>query len=335
MAEPSDDAVTPAAHSPVAADPAAAAAGAAAAAAAAAAAGREDILRRFHAESPGATSDALARGGTYDRLAALVPPGARVLDLGAGDGYLCERLAARGARPIGADFSHGELGRFQARARAWAAGGAGGVAGGERSPLLAVAARAQELPFAGGTFDAAVCHLAFMLMEDAPAVVAELGRVLAPGAPFFALLGGGPVALPPAEPRVTAAPPAASTAAPAADAFHHFLAIAGPRFRAPRFGDPRARSERGWRELFPADAGWSAPTFERWETDLSGPFDEVWRFLGASYELPRQERGAIRDELAAACAPLTDEQGCVPCRMVTWLGTVRRGPDGRGARGRS
>ena len=285
MAEPSEE--TAEAASAPARDPAVAAAAAGEPAAAA----REAWLRRFHAAAPGITSAALARGGTYERLAALVPPGARVLDLGAGDGYLCELLAARGARPVGVDFSHAELARLRARA-----GGA----------LCGVAARAQALPFADGAFDACVCHLAFMLMEDAPAVAGELARVLAPGGWFAAVLGGGPVVEP---------------ADGESDAFHRFLAIAGPRFRAPGLGDPRARSERGWRELLP---GWEI-AFERWEVDLAGTFDEVWRFLGASYQLPREDAAAVRAELAAAVAELTDADGRVPCRMVTWLATARRG----------
>jgi SAM-dependent methyltransferase len=268
---------------------------------------REAFLRRFHAARPGITSAALARGGTYHRLAALVPAGARVLDLGAGDGLLCELLAARGAVAVGVDFSREELARFAGRVAA--AGVAGAAPEEVRAPApCAVLARAEALPFADASFDAAVCHLAFMLM-DAPAVVRELARVLAPGGRFLALVGGGPVAEPvePAEPD-------------ARDAFHRFLAIAGPRLRAPRLGDPRVRSERGFRELF---AGWAEVSFERWEVDLGGSFDEVWAFLGASYELPPEDAGAVRAELAASIGPAA-AAGRVPCRMVTWLGTARR-----------
>jgi SAM-dependent methyltransferase len=264
---------------------------------------REAFLRRFHAARPGCTSEALARGGTYHRLAALVPAGARVLDLGAGDGYLCELLAARGARAVGVDFSHDELARFGARVRRLGeAGPAGGALAG--GALAAVAARAQELPFAAGAFDACVSHLAFMLMADAPAVVRELARVLVPGGRFAALLGGGPVA-----------------DAPAGDAFHRFLAIARTRLNAFALGDPRARSERGFRELF---AGWDSVGFERWEVDLGGSFDEVWSFLGASYQLLPEDADAVRAELAASLAALAGAEGRVPCRMVAWLGTARR-----------
>jgi SAM-dependent methyltransferase len=231
---------------------------------------------------------AFARGGTYHRLAALVPAGARVLDLGAGDGYLCGLLAARGARAIGVDFSREELARFGGRCP----GGA------------AALARAQALPFADGAFDACVSHLAFMLMEDAPAVVAELGRVLAPGGWFFAVLGGGPVA----------------DADERSDGLHRFLAIARPRLGSPGLGDPRARSEAGWRGLF---AGWTEVGFERWEVDLGGSLDEVWGFLGSTYNLSREDVEAVRPSVAAGLAELA-EDGRVPCRLVTWLGTARR-----------
>jgi SAM-dependent methyltransferase len=63
-------------------------------------------VRAFHAAHAGAMSRAFARAGSYDRLAALVPPRARVLDLACGDGSLLDRL---GPRAIGIDVSRDEL----------------------------------------------------------------------------------------------------------------------------------------------------------------------------------------------------------------------------------
>lgn len=166
-------------------------------------------------------------------------------------------------------------------------------------PARLVQARAQALPFADGVFGACVCHLAFMLFDPLDPVVAELRRVVVPGGVFAAVLGGGPTA----------------HGSPADDAFHRFLAIAVPS--GPSFGDPRARSEAGWRGLFGA-----APRFERFELDLGGRFDEVWRFLGASYQLSEADAPAIRDRLRESFVG----HARVPCHVVMWLATVQIGP---------
>ena len=232
----------------------------------------ERFLRAFHASHPGITARAMERAGSYDRLAARAT--GNVLDLACGDGALLRRLAPSA---IGIDISREELGT---------------------TPRV-VQGRAQQLPFADHVFDTVTCHLAFMLFDDLPAVVRELGRVLAPGGRFVALLGGGPTAT-------------------GDDAFHRFLAALRPHLATPRrIGDPRAKTEAGWRELF---AGWSEPSFERWELDLGGTFDEVWRFLGASYELAPGATVALREHLRALYPP--GER--VPCQVVTWCASIRR-----------
>ncbi len=124
-----------------------------------------------HQARPGFTARGFERGGSYDRLAAAVPPGARVLDLGCGDGALLARLPGA----IGVDLSRAELAR-------------------SRHPVIC--GRAQALPFATHAFDAITCHLAFTLFDDIDAVASEIDRVLAPGGSFLAVTGGGPVANP-------------------------------------------------------------------------------------------------------------------------------------------
>ncbi len=231
----------------------------------------ERFLRAFHAGRPGVTSQAFARGGSYARLAARIAPGARVLDLACGDGALLAHLDERavGPRAVGIDVSIDEL----------------------RTLTRTAQARAQALPFADHSFDVVACHLAFMLFDELPQVVAELERVLVPGGELLAVLGGGPTA-------------------DGDDAFHRFLAILdqGPS-QAPRLGDRRARSEPGWRELMP---GWQHEPFERWQLDLGGRFDEVWKVLGSSYELGTRAN-AIRDALRASCGEH------VPCSVVMYL----------------
>jgi SAM-dependent methyltransferase len=229
----------------------------------------ERFLRAFHDAQPGITARAFGRGGSYVRLAARVRQG-RVLDLACGDGTLLELL---GPKAIGIDLSRSESDRARARG-------------------TCTIGRAQQLPFRDHAFDAATCHLAFMLFDEIQLVVAELARVLKPGVPFIALLGGGPTA-------------------DGNDAFHRFAAMLP---RGDVFGDPRASTEAGWRELF---IGWRYISFERWELDLSGPFDEVWAFLSSSYQLRDHDRvrAALRAELSG---------DHVPCTVATYCATATR-----------
>ncbi len=131
----------------------------------------EQRVLAVHAARPGFTSRGFERSGSYDRLAAAVPAGARVLDLACGDGALLSRIPGA----IGVDLSVEEL----ALARG-----------------VVVRARAQALPFADRSFDVVTCHLALMLFDDIEQVVTELARVLVPGGSVLAVIGGGPVADP-------------------------------------------------------------------------------------------------------------------------------------------
>jgi SAM-dependent methyltransferase len=234
---------------------------------------RETAIARFHATHAGATSRGFARTGCYERLAAAVAPGERVLDLGCGDGHLLGLLRERGCDAAGIDLSADEL-RLA------------------RDPV--VRGRAQQLPFADAAFDAIVCHLALALFDHIPDVLAECARVLVPGGRLAALVGGGPVA-----------------DAPASDAFVQFLLRA--RF-APLGGDPRTRSEAGWRALL---ADWHDIAIERIELDAGGTFAEVWAFcLANGYGLldPEAARAALHTAVGDRAA----------CRAVVWLVTARR-----------
>lgn len=130
-----------------------------------------DYLAGFHAERPGITEDLLS-GATdhtgrtpYGWLAEVVPPGARVLDLGCGSAPTGGLV--RPASYLGLDLSSDEL-------RLGAARG-----------LRVAQADATRLPVADATVDVVVCSMALQLLPLEPAL-AEVRRVLRPGGAFAA-----------------------------------------------------------------------------------------------------------------------------------------------------
>ncbi len=99
-----------------------------------------------------------------DRLAALLPPGARVADVGCGPGHHVRLLTERGLRACGFDLSHRML-----------------TAGGAAGDLAQADMRA--LPVGDVALDAVWCAAALLHLprEQAPSALAEFARVLRPG----------------------------------------------------------------------------------------------------------------------------------------------------------
>lgn len=249
----------------------------------------ERFLVRFHDARPGLASKVFAtlplsfRGqihaSSYEVLAGAVSRTSRpagVLDLACGDGFLLSLLASRmqpGLALGGVDFSAGEL------------------AVAARRPSLAVPlvrARAQALPYGNACFDAVLCHMALMLMDDLDQVLHEVRRVLVHGGTFTAILGANP---------------------PPCPVLSHYLDVLSGhtrdlRWSTVRFGDVRLRTREGIADLL-------ARTFndvvvEEIRIPLRFSPQELWLWLLDMYDLylfNAQDRETIRQELFEAVAP--------------------------------
>jgi SAM-dependent methyltransferase len=92
----------------------------------------------------------------------------RVLDLGAGNGWLSHRLAERGHRVVALDQSDDERDGL-------------GVCRVYRVPFAAVQADFHQLPFQPGAFDAVILDAALHYASDPVAVMNEARRMVVPG----------------------------------------------------------------------------------------------------------------------------------------------------------
>ena len=120
--------------------------------------------------------------GDYNRIAALtvavnetlvtsaqVAPGEDVLDVATGTGHAALAAARVGARVTGIDYVPELLDIGRQRAAA------------ERLDVDFVEAAAEQLPFADGSFDAAISAIGVMFAADHERAAAELVRVVRPG----------------------------------------------------------------------------------------------------------------------------------------------------------
>jgi SAM-dependent methyltransferase len=136
----------------------------------------DDDSRAFKAfEAAGWTRNAAGYGALTGRItahvaeplldAARVTAGTTVLDVGCGRGDLCAAAAARGARPTGVDLADGMV----AAARA------------AHPDLDFRVADAEDLPFAGAAFGAALAAFVVNHLPHPERAAAEWRRVVAPG----------------------------------------------------------------------------------------------------------------------------------------------------------
>jgi SAM-dependent methyltransferase len=149
-----------------------------------------DFLQRWHARFPGGTAKQFAQAtiegrdcSSYELLADDVGSPMQVntvLDVACGDGYLLECIGRRlpQGQLSGIDASPEELELARRRL--------------PHSKVRLVEGHADAMPFENAAFDAATCHMALMLFDDARAVVREIARVVRPRGVFAAMLGPAP-----------------------------------------------------------------------------------------------------------------------------------------------
>ncbi len=141
------------------------------------------IRRSFDRAADSYDEFAVVQNETADRLLKRLEvvdgePPRTILDIGCGTGHLARALGRRfpGARVIGVDLAPAMVSRAAARRRFW-----------DRSRY--VCADAERLPFSSTSMDLVVSSLALQWC-DAPAMFAEVARVLRPGGRFhFATFG--------------------------------------------------------------------------------------------------------------------------------------------------
>lgn len=115
--------------------------------------------------------------GTVDVLAREFEGRDRVLEIGVGTGALALPLAGRGVPMVGLDLSVPMMAKLVEKA-------------GGRAPFPLVQGDATRLPFADGSLGGAYCRWVLHLIPNWPDAVAELCRVVGPGAVIVTEPGG-------------------------------------------------------------------------------------------------------------------------------------------------
>ena len=275
------------------------------------------FLRAFHAAHPGVTAESITRYRTAagqtsyelfaDRIAEDVRLGEKiargVLDLACGDGVLCVSLRSKvgDACPIvGVDTSAEDVALAAAR-----------FAGDPYARFLCEPAQHMSLETA--SVDVVACHFALMLMNDAPSVVREIARVLAPGGTFHAL--------------VPSRSSAARFAAPFAALVAEVLARDVPAYPDLGIGDPVFATEAGIASLFRAhaepgeraedepNAAFGAVTFDCVPLRVDDTPERCFELVEGLYwfhMLTPESRARLRTEGRRALDAARDKGGRVP-----------------------
>lgn len=223
-----------------------------------------------------------------------------VLDLACGDGHLTPALLAklgRRAQVIGADMSDAELAVAKRNH--------------SDSRLSFHCARAHALPIDSASVDAALSHMAFMLMVPAEPVIAELRRVLKPGAPFAAVIGNSS--------------PHADLWPEIRKRMGQFLTSRYPMIQEAKSSDPRVNSRQGLEDLFSVTAGFQGEVqIEDFELNVKTSPEGVWDFVRDMYfinVLSKTEKQELAQEIKKLGAANLNSAGHVafkyPLRKFT------------------
>lgn len=231
----------------------------------------EDLLRMAHKEAPSMTPKAFAIHLTAQGMSSyqiltqtlrrVSSPDMSVLDLACGDGYMIHevlKVTGNGAQVAGLDMSEGELAVARKNFS-------------QHSKVSLLNGRAQAMPFASDSFDAVLCHMAFMLMTPVDAVIQEILRVLKPQGVFSAIVGWTD---------------------PKSSMGQEVMAVTGEFFKRnfphlpPKLptGDARVRSHEGIQELFSANKGFASDLeIQDFHINVNVNEEDFWAFYGDTY----------------------------------------------------
>ncbi|WP_372892393.1 class I SAM-dependent methyltransferase [Rhodosalinus sp.] len=252
-------------------------------------------LRRIHRDHAGFTESCAMRcrdaaGRTsYAWLAEAVEPARHrvLLDLACGSGpllQLCHASLPADIRLIGVDMSPDELALARDR-----------LPEGRARLIEAQAQQLDELD--DGAVDVALCHWALTLMDPVAPVLEEVGRVLAPGGRFAALVDG------PAE--------AAPGYADVHDLIYGHVQAELPAYGTVDLGDPRVRSSDDLVALARAALPGASVRIETSVVTMSGPAEtlaqEAAGFFYAAFVLSPAARLRMLADLAGLLSDMAPD----------------------------
>lgn len=272
----------------------------------------EDLLKMAHKEAPSMTPKAFAVHLTAQGMSSyqiltqtllhISSQEMRVLDLACGDGHMIHevlKVAGNRVQVAGLDMSEGELAVARKNFS-------------QHSQVSLLNGRAQAMPFASGSFDAILCHMAFMLMTPVEAVIQEVLRVLKPQGVFSAVVGWTD---------------------PKSSMGQEVMAVIGEFFKKnfphlpPKLptGDVRVRSHEGIQELFSENKGFASDLkIHDFHISVNVNEEDFWAFYGDTYlvgMLLEEHREHVKKDLLQLFHRRKGDNGLVtfefPLRQIT------------------